>query len=454
MALFVQFSGTVKDAVGVDVTNFRYRGYHKESNKWSEWYNSNGIAQYNLNLGDAAWLSQSGSSNNGDHVLIVIETLETNVLARSFAMFETIIIGTITTYLQPAQIKPIQHPTAKTLWKLYSPIDNYATEGVSNDYNAIIYVGRVNERITAISTYSDEHTWIYSGKTFRHVISFYTQDIFSDRLGIVSELYAWGDTQFINTNYHYFDSCSVNELNGVFAVTAKVTNKAGLSETDILCIRIKYNIPTILLEYSPTNPTINNPVTISSTILDVDQVMEITTYKFNSVLVASNNLLEYVWVQALGNVFLEELVINANLEWSDGFVDNAFDTTIRIPMANIPPDFSLLKLVGVSNPAYTRLVVSNPIDLDGNVNDLRVRWQLEYQTPLDNTYKPILVTEYPTLPNALSKEILLDTPGNYRATAGVIDFYGGETIKTIEFVILENTKPTIGNTMWPIEWGH
>lgn len=454
MALYAQFSGTVKDASGSNVNNFRYRGYHKETNKWSDWYLSNGIAQYNINLGDASWLSQSGTINSGEHVLIVVETLESNPIERKFAMFETIIIGTISTYLQPVQIKANQPIVLKNKWKLQSPTDNFTTEGIAQDYVALIYVGRVNERITAIATFEDEYSWVYNGKTFRHVSSYYNQDIFSDRLGIVSTLYDWNENLFIDTTYRSFASCSAGALNDVFPIRVRVTTVSGLITDDLLCLRVKYNKPTLVLTYTPDEPNINTPLQIFSQIEDPDNVREIITYYFNDTQVSQNNLLTHSWSQTLGSSFITELVIAATLEWSDGFVDSIFTTEIRIAMSNIPPDFSLIKLVGVNDQTYTRLIVNNPIDIDGDISKLRVKWLIEYMTPIDNAYKVVYSTDYPLLPNALSKEILLNTSGKYRATASVIDQYGAETVKDIEFVISESTTTPTSVTMTPLEWGY
>lgn len=454
MALFVQFSGSVKDASGNDVNNFRYRGYHKETNKWSDWYLSNNIPQYNINLGDSSWLSQSGTSNSGDHILLVIETLESNPVERYFSMFEMVLIGTISTYVQHAQVKKVQPLVLENKWKLYSPTDKYATEGLATNYGVLIYTGRVNERITAEDTFTDEHSWIYNGKTFRHVSSYYNQNIFSDRLGIETKIYDWGMDMFINTSYRTFLSVSNQLLDGVYAINVKVTNKAGLETIDTLCLRIKYNQPSLVLSYVPDSPNITVPLNISSVITDSDGVMSNVDYYFNTVKVASSSLDNYTWIQSLGTTYIPSVEISAVLVWSDGFAINTLTINETIEMTNVPPDFTLLRLVGASDTKYTRLVVNNPVDIDGKISDLRVKWQIDYMTPLDNQYKPIYVTEYPLLPNSLVKEILLETPGNYRAYASVVDSAGGETVKSIDFVITENSTTPTNNLFTSIEWGY
>ena len=58
MAVNEQFSGNVVDSSEQPLPNIRYRGYHTNTNTWSDWYYSNNYTQYNINLGDAAWLSQ------------------------------------------------------------------------------------------------------------------------------------------------------------------------------------------------------------------------------------------------------------------------------------------------------------------------------------------------------------------------------------------------------------
>lgn len=170
MALFKLFTGSVVDADTELVTEFRYRGYHKPTNKWSNWYPSNGESQYNFNMGDAAWLSQTGNVNTGDSVLIVIETLETLPINRSFAMIEMVLTSN-DTYVQDIQLRPCFQPNVKSLWTLISTAYTGITITDNNNTSRIIYVGSIGDNIRADGYFNDEHAYTYANKIHKHVLS-------------------------------------------------------------------------------------------------------------------------------------------------------------------------------------------------------------------------------------------------------------------------------------------
>jgi len=187
MALTKQFSGNLFDYNGVALVNVLCTGYHKETNTWSTVYDTTAISQYNMNLGDASWLSQTGVANAGDTILLKFETKEVDPLLRQFALYEFQLTAA-DTYIQDIQLDICQAPNVVGLWGLSSAVDGTNTF-VDAGSGLTLSVGRINDLITATSNFNDDYTWTYAGVTLKHVEALYGQDIFSDRLSVDSIKY-------------------------------------------------------------------------------------------------------------------------------------------------------------------------------------------------------------------------------------------------------------------------
>ena len=117
MSLFTQFTGNVVDKDNTSLKAYRYKGYHKESDTWSKWYSSNNETQYNFNLGDADWLTQTGVANKNDTIIIVAETLESNIVDRAYS-FIVVKLTDDTTYINDIKLIKGTQPLVIDHWVL------------------------------------------------------------------------------------------------------------------------------------------------------------------------------------------------------------------------------------------------------------------------------------------------------------------------------------------------
>lgn len=449
MSLFKQFSGPVKDVEGNLIETFRVKGYHNTTGVWSSWYTNDVPGQYNLNMGDAAWLSQSGKVNIDDIVLLVFETLEDDPIDRKFCLLEMPITDT-DVYLQPVQLKGCMEPNVYGLWSLHSPTDNLTKITDKSYPTRTIYLGRCNETIDVIQSFTDEHKWAYNGRYMRHAISYLGQDIFSDRLGVKTTLYNWNTDVFEDNNNHIFTVSSKTTSLGYFPVIVRCKNKAGIVAEDTIFIQIKYNKPSLDFTFSNDKPSINDKLDITSTITDNDKVITNINYFFDNTPVGSNKLPIYSWTQELGIKYIANRGVRANVSWTDGFTANEFVVEETINMSNLHATFTVNKTVS-SIFSNIRLEVLNLSDPDGETAKVRLKWLIEMLAPLSGTYNKIFSTEYPSIPEDHYIDIPLVTAGNYKVTATSIDEYGAEYSASTEFLI-EDSTTTNGCSQNSVEW--
>ena len=434
MPLNITFAGDLYDENNNPLNNVRAWGWHKESNTWSGLYDFTGEAQYNMNLGDGQWLTQDGHVNNpGDTVLIKFETTEDNPLDRRFCLYEIQLDGN-DVYTQDVQLIPCQPPNVSWLWHLQSPTDGATTfDNTAAGGSPNTYIGRINEAITAVDDgINDEYEWTFSGANLMHVVSRYGQDIFSDRLGIVSKEYDWtNDDVFVTDNTHTFTAISSSPTNDT-PVEIKVTNKKGQVVTDILAIQIRYNSPIPDVTWSPENPSVTDTFTITGNIQDPDGRITNIAYKFDGELVANTTDPNYSWTQDLGTEYQETHTVNSDVSWNDGFSDLFIEHQETIYMTNLAPTFDLVyEVIGDPENNDLKFTAANLTDPDGDDNLLELKWMIEYKTPFDNTYKVVYNPGYPATPDLTSKEWIFNTQGDYRVTATAKDGYGLETSHSV-----------------------
>ena len=426
MALTKQFSGNLVDHTGAAITNISVKGYHKETNTWSTPYDTLLESQYNLNLGDAQWLTQTGVVHGGDTILLVFETQETDPLLRQFALYETTLVDGTDVYIQDIQLQLCQAPNVVGLWDLSSTVDGNTTfvdaNGITN------HIGRINDTITASTNFNDDYTWTYAGVTLRHVETLYGQVIFSDRLSVDSIKFDWTASGIYSIpNTHSYTAISP-ATPGYYDVTVEAINQKGQVVTDTLHIQIRYNTPVPNLTWTPNTPSVQDTLTITGATTDVDSTITGIAYKFDGIAVVSNTNLTYQWIQPLGTTYQTSHTVNADVTWSDGF--NIFTIVHQetITMVNLAPTFTLDTTV-IGAPAdndvmFTPLNINDP---DGDNTLVEVKWKIEFKTPFDNLYKVVSDTGYPTTIDQTAKEYIFTIAGDYRVTCTIKDSYGLET---------------------------
>jgi len=450
MALFLNLTGNVVNEQQQPITNFRYKGYHKTTGLWSDWYSSNNETQYNFNLGDSSWLTQDGIVKSGDIILIVIETLETEVTRRSFACIE-IKVTDATSYFTDIQVKPNQYPNVDNLWEINSPSFNN-TLYIDNTYpSRKIYIGNVNEEIIIKQNFNDNRTWSYKGILHYHVDKLHTANIFNDRIGISSILYDWDSGAYNTIDSYTFARSTNSASNGYIGIKTKVTNLAGLITYDTIYLQVRNPQPKLTLSYSPLLPTIKDELTINSVIDTENNTLLKVTYYFDNIKVTENTLTTYSWKQSLGVKYSNDKLIKAIVLWSNGFTSNTFEVVLNVIMKNLPPIFTL-EQVNSTLDNNIRIACKNLSDSDGDASKVKLRWVLSYLTPLDNLYKTIYETDYPTIPNERYIDLPLTEYGTYKITCYGIDEYSAESSQSLEFTIDSNGSGGTGGMYVTFEW--
>lgn len=450
MALFKQFSGSVYDELSNLVTNFRFRGYHRQKNIWSDWYYSGIESQYNINLGDASFLTQNGTVSIGDNILLIVETLDTVVTDRKFSMLETTITAEDTRVIN-IQIKSISYPKVQSLWYLSS------TSELSNKIlidNKQVYLARVNDTVTAIENFTDEQSWTFQNNIMYQVSYRYNQNIFNDRLGIDNIKYNWYyDNLYISNNSNIYTNITDN-IETYIPIKTLVTNKKGLFTEDTLYLRVLYRKPIPNIEWSPENPNVTSEFIISNETIDIDNTITNIDYFFNGLFITGNTDINHNWQQILNSSFSNILEIKLDIDYNDGFNNLNLIHVEYVEMTNIPLDFNISQEeIVVDGTQYYKINIVNINDPDGNNNLANFKWLIEYKTPIDLEYKIIYQDEYKEAIDQNSRTWLLNVPGEYRVTIIGKDEFGLETSKNLVIIVSnEDTCTSDIDSIRYIEW--
>jgi len=429
MSLNKTFTGNIVDKDGASISNIDVYAYHKESNDWSDVYNTGSETQYSVNGGDAQWLSQTGSMNTGDTVLLKFETTEADVLDRQFALLQ-VTMTSDDVYVNDIQLMDCQVPNVSGLWTLSSAVDGSTTfDNTSAGGNANTYIGRINAEETASTNFNDNYSWAYGGNTLRHVESWLGQDIFSDRIGVAKIEFDWvADATYVeNDTTHTYTAISSTAHDDT-VVAVKVTNDKGQIVTDELYLQLRYNTPIPGIGWTPDSPSVLDTFTITGETQDVDTVVTNISWQFDNTEIANNGVLDYSWTQDLGDTYVVSYVVSSDVTWSDGFNSHTIEYDETVYMTNTPPTFTVLvEQVGDYNDNDRKFTLVDLVDPDGDDGLLEVKWKIEYKTPFDNLWKTVQDNGYPGTPNLGSKEWIFTVSGDYRITTTAKDAYGLET---------------------------
>ena len=432
MGISKSFNGNIVDRNG-DPIDCRYKGYHVEQDKWSDWRDSDS-QYYSIDLSDEDWLGNDGSTGDTDHIVIVFETYEDEATDREFVEYFFQMDGS-DTYDVDVQLKPCLEPMVNNNWNPRSPTDGTTTFKNSDDDDTITYIGRINEEITVDERYSDEKTWVYNDVTMSHFINVHSHDIFGDRLGIDTVQYDWDESdEFVDDKKHKYTEISQTDGDKSQEIECSVTNKKGLNVKDILKIQIRYNYPIADILWDPIKPSINDTFKPKGNNQDIDSRITGISYQYDGVEVDKNTDLEYEWTQDLGDVYDPDgHTLNSDIEWNDGFNDLKIVHQEHFNMTNLSPVFDLTKeVIGDEEDNDIKFHLSGLEDPDGDDDKLEARWVIEYKTPIDNKWVTVLNSGYPDDPDLDPKEWVFEVGGSYKVSAIVKDQYELETTKTLE----------------------
>ena len=452
MALNITFTGTIYDENDVALQNVTYRGYHKESTVWSGAKVNTTETQYNFNLGDGDWLTQTGSAGSGDTVMIIFETDEASVTDRRFAVYEFDLTSS-QVYVQDVQLRPVQPAIALGLWDLNSPTDGSGGSNTFNnsaDSNAETYIGRLNETITVNQNFTDDFSWIFdpsgiggngSTVTLRHTDtgpSSGEDTTFGDRVGITTIEYDWTeDDSFVATANNSFSLISddpniTNAGTESYEVEARLTNIKGDVTTDILRLQIRKNAPVPDLTFSEPTPDVtdNGTFSVTGATSDVDSAVTNIEYVFDSVVEANNTNLTYNFTPTLPAQYQATITAEANITWDDGFTGGlTIPYSENVSMVNLPPSFSLSSVViGSVEDNTLEFSINSGTDPDGVDADLDYKFTIDYTVPFSAATVEVFngtYADYVSDPETV--QFTFNASGDYRITAYLRDGSGLET---------------------------
>lgn len=453
MALTKQFSGNLFDKDGVAIDEIRFRGFHQPTGIWSEWYDSTSEVQYNCNLGDAQWLTQTGLTAVGDTILIMFETKEVDPLLRQFCLYEFDLTAE-STYVQDVQLMLCQPPNVTDLWSIVSGVDG------SDVFNTDVHIGRVDDTITATTNFNDNYYWNFSGVELKHVSYALGEDIFEDRLSVDAIYFDWVEDGVwldgVGSDQHTYTAISPADP-GYYTVSVKGVNQKGQEVIDTKKIQIRYNTPIPDIIWSPDAPNVDEVFTLTGNNTDVNSRVTSIEYKFDDITVVTNSVLDHNWIQDLGTEYQSSYTANSDITWNDGFSVLTIVHQETINMANLAPTFTLSQEV-MGNPEdntvkYTLVELNDP---DGDNALIAVKWRIEYKTPFDNQFKVVYNPGFPTEINQDPKQWIFTLGGEYRITAIAKDSFNLETEVFVDTVFVSGTDCTgtgsicLNNDAWQL----
>jgi hypothetical protein len=266
MAINITFTGNIVDNNEVQYINdeVKYQLYFYKQNTGSSssiWSSTrlSELGQYNINLGDSDIVTQEGTVNIGDKVIIAFWTPNTSLKTDNDLVTWGFIEKTLTSSTE--YINDVK------LMGCLPPIPSFNVTGSSN-INENVYV-------TDIGCH-DIQSWVYNGVTIYQEPTRYSQPIFYSMNTLPTSAIDinWGDGQFTYKQTPALSYSHQYSSPSIYDITCYVTNECGLSASQILMQSIYYNTPVVnfVIDNITPNPIgktgIGETVTFTNTTSD------------------------------------------------------------------------------------------------------------------------------------------------------------------------------------------
>jgi len=413
MALNKTFTcNTIVDENNIPI-DCNYQGLHVRSGIWNS-VRTSSFNQYNINLGDADWLTQSGEALIGDKVILVFwqsGTDRTGIKTRLSAVEFT--ITSANTYINDIQLIPKTAPTCS--WTFDS-----STKAINN-------------LIGTIESPYDYYSWTFNNIIHYHYRTLYSTLIF-DSIDVLTSTFDWNDNLgFVTTKTKTYTQI------GDYNVSQRVTNAYNLSSICTNPLRIFYNKPIPGLSFIYTSPlhTTEN-ITVNANIIDTDSRITNINHKLlvrdrnnynliQDILINSNNLINYSYIRTIE--LLQRHFFTQEIYWNDGFTNNLFSYSSEVPIENWCPVVSISKQ---DKNDLRKLFIHSSSDKDGTI--VNYNWKIYFIAPF-STGSYALVHEYnTTLPD--NWEVQFTVGGSYKVELSVTDDFGCTISDNIIFDII------------------
>jgi hypothetical protein len=235
-------------------SNVRYQAYFYRVNagstpsKWNAVRLVEPTGYYSLNLGDGDFLTQDGSANNNDRVVVVFwrtpgNRLDNCSLIQEWGAFELTLAGGAVVYTRQAQVKPNILPNL--VW-------TFPTDGL------------VGTSYSSTNGSNDEHSWSWMSNTMNHWYTRYSQTIYSVNK-VNNTDYDWDDGNQSNNLGGSAIGSHVWAAAGDYTIQIVIEDECGDTVTGTKNIRITYPPPVPNLVCHQAN--VSNQVEIPDTVV-------------------------------------------------------------------------------------------------------------------------------------------------------------------------------------------
>ena len=334
MALNIMITGNVVNG-GANAIDCSYQVFYPGYNVSTNVHTTQN-QQYAFNLGDADGLTNDGSVNNGDVVLVAFwqDGLIGDAHSR-FAVMRIVLDGS-DLYVIDAQLRPSVNPVTNVM--------------VSGQYV-------VGSTIYANAAGDDSFEWVYKGNVFRHIKTSDNTTIFPN-VGI-------SDIEYTFDTIKQSDNSFTFNTYGTYTIHSEVTNYYNQKSTSSTTIDVKKRIPVISITNSNVfAPKIYENTNVEYNVYDPDNSVTNVQSDMDGIENVDGNSSIYSW-----NALSHTHVFNVDIEYNDGFNSGLVSKDKIIYMTNTKPNIS----PEINNIDNSYVIIPNVNDAENLVKDVRYR---------------------------------------------------------------------------------
>ncbi len=344
------------------------------------------VGQYNLNLGDASFLSQAGVASSGDIVLICFWTPTTESTRTSANLTEWgMIIHTLTSDTLYTQDVKTETP--------FTPNCNFAINSMNT----------VSTDITVTDTNcNDIHTYTYAGVDHIHQPTYLGENIFSGMNVITHIDLDWEDPPAdlgLTPKQPYSHQYSTV---GDYDITATATNEGGISCNTQWTRRVFWRPPTVDFNISKTNPQPQGEIGLGESVVftnistDPDLRRTVDGWSYDWTINDTGTYGTHTQTDSPANHTTSPTHtwhnpgthdINLNLNWYDGFTWQVTDITKQINQLtwNVSNELNWSPPVYIDiDTTYTPAItgdITHIYDVDYDIDATPIHIGLDYDAP-------------------------------------------------------------------------
>ncbi|GIV03946.1 MAG: hypothetical protein KatS3mg015_2776 [Fimbriimonadales bacterium] len=372
--LNITFDGYILHA-GAGVPNAYYQAYFQSRNagssssRWGPVKQADANGYYNFNLGDGDFLTQDGTAQVNDRVIICAWTgsSDRTSLVNDKAAFIEVTLTSAFVYTNSFVIA------------------RYTDAPFVGNLNNVPVEATIGVPVSVVLPYAAGFTAITQGATVQSYVLHYTLDNTVEVLPQMRMVYVTLDWDFPNGETEtYLDPVPPVYLSHTYTTTFGVVKKVAVTQAAVawgpLSVnQLTYNVnivapaPSVTVNVDNTTPTVLDIVTAWLTYNDPYGIMEPTvdwTFPDMTTLPGVSRDASVTWQPSDNDI---EDSLTASYKYWDGFATRQLSTGVYIDVQNIPPSVNVDYSTEVSY-AETYFWTFTGDDVDGTV--VRIKWEL------------------------------------------------------------------------------